>query len=431
LREQGTAAPPRHTIGLDLIARLATGSASPDEVTHVLFPHLLETCPACRDLYQRLQEIKDDVGHFDEVVALLESETAPDLFQALEGLPPAEQAQAAETDESFHTWGLCTYLLRRSKEACLSDGRQATDVALLAVRIALALPPQTYHPEWVLDLQARAFAHLANALRVAGELTAADRAFADAERRCTWQSPQVKAELLSFKSSLRREQRRYGDALDAATEALEIYRTLADRRGILSCQLLTAKVHEATFDWDDACEVLRQAEIEAGLEDDPRLFAMAQANLVMYLAETGRHEEAMARLPQARELYRLHGGDTDRLRLRWTGALVLAGLGRPAEAVPELRAVQQELLDRRMPVDATLVSLDLAVALLQSGDMAALEALASEILPIFESRGLATEAVVAFTLLQFQRAVEGRSFTTRLAAELARRLKSERRPRAD
>jgi hypothetical protein len=84
-----------------------------------------------------------------------------------------------------------------------------------------------------------------------------------------------------------------------------------------------------------------------------------------------------------------------------------------------------------MPVDATLVSLDLAVALLQSGDMAALEALASEILPIFESRGLATEAVVAFTLLQFQRAVEGRSFTTRLAAELARRLKSERRPRAD
>jgi hypothetical protein len=163
------------------------------------------------------------------VVALLESEMAPDLFQTLEGLPPAEQARAAESDESFHTWGLCIYLLRKSKEACLSDGRQATGIALLAVRIALALPPQTYHPEWVLDLQARAFAHLANALRVAGELTAADHAFADAERRCTWQSPAVKAELLSFKSSVRREQRRYGEALNAAEEALEIYRILADR----------------------------------------------------------------------------------------------------------------------------------------------------------------------------------------------------------
>lgn len=46
-----------------------------------------------------------------------------------------------------------------------------------------------------------------------------------------------------------------------------------------------------------------------------------------------------------------------------------------------------------------LVSLDLAVALLKSGQTEALKTLASEILPIFESRGLTTEAIVAYTLL--------------------------------
>jgi hypothetical protein len=94
-----------------------------------------------------------------------------------------------------------------------------------------------------------------------------------------------------------------------------------------------------------------------------------------------------------------------------------------------LEAVQTEFLDRRMPVDATLVSLDLAVALFHSGHSEALKTLATEILPIFETRGLTTEAVVAYTLLQLQRAVEGRTFTVQLAAELARRVRAEGRGR--
>ena len=128
-------------------------------------------------------------------------------------------------------------------------------------------------------------------------------------------------------------------------------------------------------------------------------------------------------------LYDQHGGDTDRLRLRWTGALLLQALGRTEDAVPELEAVQTEFLDRRMPFDATLVSLDLAVALFHAGRAEALKTLAAEILPIFETRGLTTEAVVAYTLLQLQRAVEGRTFTVQLAAELARRVRAEGRGR--
>jgi hypothetical protein len=60
------------------------------------------------------------------------------------------------------------------------------------------------------------------------------------------------------------------------------------------------------------------------------------------------------------------------------------------------------------------------------GDVAALEALAAEVLPVFESRGLTGETIVAYTLIQLQRAIEGQSFTAGLAGELARRLRNER-----
>ena len=137
----------------------------------------------------------------------------------------------------------------------------------------------------------------------------------------------------------------------------------------------------------------------------------------------------MERLPRAKDLLAEHGRDTDRLRLRWTEALVLDGLGRFEEAEMALRELQPEFLDRRMPLDATLVSLDLVVVLFRSGKMEVLQMLAAELLPIFEARGLTTEAIVAYTLLQLQRAVEARTFTVQLAAELAKRVRAEGRCR--
>lgn len=425
MRDDDTAV--RHEISLEMLAKLASGSASPEEITRLFLPHHLETCSSCRALYERLQEIKGDLGYFDELVALLESEAAPELARILESLPSTEQLRAAETDESFHTWGLCVYLLQQSKEACLSDARWATELAILAVRIALSLPRDSYHPDWVQDLQARAFAYLANALKVANELTAADLAFADAERRSTWQNPALEAELLSIKSSLRREQRRHTEALEAAAAALKIYRDLADLQGVITCQLVQAKTHRESGNSASACEVLLHAEAGSSALKDPRLLGAIQYNLVIYLAEAGNYEDAMKRLPRAKELLSEHGGDTGRLRLRWAEARVQDGLGRIEDAENAFRELQQEFLDRRMPLDATLVSLDLAVALFKSGKTEALQALAAELLPIFEARGLTTEAIIAYTLLQFQRAVEGRTFTLQLAAELTRRVRAEGR----
>lgn len=69
LRDDDTAVP--HPIDLELLARLTTGSASPDEVTRLLVPHLLKTCPSCRALYERLQVPAGEIQGVQRVVSEL------------------------------------------------------------------------------------------------------------------------------------------------------------------------------------------------------------------------------------------------------------------------------------------------------------------------------------------------------------------------
>src|SRR5206468_4869189 len=104
--------------------------------------------------------------------------------------------------------------------------QQAADFASLAVRLSAHLD-DAYDPEWVLDLRARAHAHLGNAHRVLGELRSAEEAFLQAEgflTRSLSGNEKVKAEVLSFKASLRMAQRRFDEALGLLDEVIAIYR---------------------------------------------------------------------------------------------------------------------------------------------------------------------------------------------------------------
>jgi hypothetical protein len=87
-----------------------------------------------------------------------------------------QRMRRADEMEELHTWGVCQLLLKEVREQVFSDPAQAVETAHLAVRLAGHLG-NSYHPDWVLELRARAFAHLGNARRVLGELKAADDAF--------------------------------------------------------------------------------------------------------------------------------------------------------------------------------------------------------------------------------------------------------------
>lgn len=413
-------------LSLETLARWLSGRLEHEELLATVVPHLLAHCSDCRGVYGELQRLKQEVGHWDEEVAVFETQRAPEQLESLVEVPFEQQLRLIGENDELHTWGLCQLLLAKSRKALFSEPVVAVDLASLAVSISAHLG-DAYDPNWVLDLRARAFADLGNARRVLGELRAAEDDFRQAEA-CFAQSTTgnvlVEAEIADLKSSLRLDQRRLPEALEIADRALGLYREAGAQSGIGKVLLQKAKIIEETGDLETAISLLEALPKELDREQEPRLFRYSRHNLLGLLTLAGRYGEAQFLLAEVRELLQGSAQPLDQVRLRWVEGSIALGLGRYEEAEAALREVQLEFLQRQMGYNAALVSLDLGVLYAQQGRGEDLKRLATELLPVFESRDVHREALVV--LLMFQHACEEERLTVELARQLSWFLRRER-----
>lgn len=357
----------------------------------------------------------------------MEGLQAPELWERLAGRPYPEQLQEIEADEDLHIWGLCQLLLSKSQEAIFSEPARAVDLANLALKVVRHLG-EAYDPSWVMDLRARCFAYLGNARRVLGELRSAEDAFAKAESclaRGATGNLAAEAEILDLKSSLRRAQRRFHEALDLVDRARALYQEAGDNHGVWKTSLQQAKILEEEGHFSEAIGILSQISKEVDAAKEPRLFLYSKFNLLSCLIAAERFEEAERLLPEIRSLVRERAQPVDLVRLHWMEGLIDLNAGRLGPAEAAFRDVQREFLSRGMGYDAALVSLDLARLYAQEGCTDDLKKLASELMPVFESRDVHREAIVA--LLMFQRACEEERMTVEMIREVAAFLRRERR----
>jgi tetratricopeptide (TPR) repeat protein len=430
VRMEGGAMEERH-LSLITLAKLATGRIGVEEIQQLVIPHLVGVCAGCREIHQELQRLKQEVGHWDEMVVVLEGLDAPELWRRLEPLPYDQQLRQVEEDGGLQTWALCRLLLRKSLEATFHRPDLAVQLAFLAVKISIHLG-EAYHRDWVMDLRALAFAYLGNARRVVGELQSAADAFHEAHshlRRSGTGNPRVEAEILHLEASLRREERRFGAALELLERVIAAYTGEdPDTRDLhLAGQALVKKAYtlEQMGDVEQAIAMLREAAPLVVEERDPRLVLCLRHNLVWFLLPAaGKSEEAAALLPGVKELALRLGNDLDLVRLRWAEGRVAFGSGDRGPAEQAFKEVQREFLERDMGYDAALVSLDLAILYAQEGCIPELKQLALDILPVFSSREVHREAMAA--LLLFQHACEEERLTVELARQLASLLARER-----
>lgn len=416
----------RH-LSLETMAKWLSGRLEHDDVLREVVPHHLDQCPACRDTYEELERLKDEVGHWDEEVAVFESREAPELIERLEARPARERAAWIEEEEDLHTWGLCQLLLRRSRASVRKDPGAAFDLADHAVRISAHLG-DVYDPQWVQGLRARAFAARANARRVLGELRGADADFREARvclARSGMQGARVEAEILDLESSLRRDQRNFPEALNLAGAAVAIYEKIEDAHGKGKIFLQKAKILEESGDLKQAIDLLQNPSQWIDESKEPQLFASARYNLLGTLVLAGRHEEASRILPEVRDRFRSTAEPLDWVRLRWAEGNIALGLGQAEPAEAAFREVQQQFLALGMDLNAALVTLDLAVLLSDQGRTNELKSLAVELLAAFESRQIHREAMAV--LILFQRACEEERMTAELARQLAELLRRGRR----
>jgi tetratricopeptide (TPR) repeat protein len=411
-------------LSLETIAQWLTGDLLFEDLTRLVIPHFFACCPICSAHYQEVQRLKKEVDHWDERVAVFEGPRAPELLEDLMQKPFEEQMALVEDDPEYQSWAFCQILLKTSRETVFGDPLTAVNLAELAITAAEGLGT-AYDPCWVADLQARSHACLGNARRILGELRSADTAFREAESRLrsSTGNPLVEAEILGMKGSLRRDQRRFPDALKLMARAFDLYREHGDTHGIATGYLKRAKVLEESGDPQAAVSLLHQAVAGIDSEAEPQLHLYARHNLAACLGLVGRYGEAEDLLLELHAAFQEGAKPLDLVRLRWTEAKIAFGLGRTAEAETVLREVQTEFLGKGMGFDTALVSLDLAILYIQEQRTAELRRLAVEIMPIFEARDVHREALA--TLVIFQRACDQEQLTIQLATELAAALRRD------
>ncbi len=336
---------------------------------------------------------------------------------------PAEPPPRSDAQDRYPEYeALCDRLCVESERAASDDAARSLELARMALRIAELAPGP---PAWTSALEGTSWGFVGNAQRVANDLPAAAASFASSWR--LWRagtlapgSRLAEWRLLDLEASLRRDQRRFADALDLLDYALAAAPPAAAGRILLK----KAYTLEQAGEIEPALTVLAKAAPLAELSEDPRTSWIVCINRLVLLCHLGRFHEADAGLSDLERITRRLGNALDDLRTRWLTARVRAGLGRE-EARSGFEEVRREFTERGLGYDTALVSLDLAILHLEAGRTREVRALAAEMLSLFTAHGIGREALAALTL--FCEAAASDTLTVEVARGVLASLERSRR----
>lgn len=392
--------------------------------------HLLGGCPECQQATAGLWEPEEEEDlavapalaleqaaekrdEYDEVLdrvfarvaateesALRERALGRELFEELMRHPAARQHLLVSNSARFRNRMLCECLLEESHEAGFQDPARSLDLARLAVTISGLLTAEgcSGGEEAVNSLRARAWAQVGNAHRIGSDHAAAERAFAEADSLLSDPAGVGlldRARVLDLLASLRRDQRRFGEASFLLDHVGAIYQKLGQWNLLGHTLRQKAMVYGEVGDQEAEMALLRRALDLIDPQEEPRSFLAARHNLIYALHESGRSREAFALLFHTRPLYLKTGERMNLLRLRWLEGLVAQGLHRIEQAEVAFREVREAFIELEIDYDAALASLDLAGVYVLQGRTADVRRLAEEMMAVFSSREIHREAMAA------------------------------------
>lgn len=416
----------------ELLARFADGETSPVERRKVL-RHLLSGCSSCKAaLAPKIRLISDQrpsefslsrvLANVADVERQMSQEraVAAEQFRDFLRHPSARQWTLVKNSSRFDSWSFSELLLDAGFEAIYDNPHRALDLCRMGLAIAERLSPEAYGQRSVADLRARAWGRTANALRATSDLAAADQALSTAAQLLKAGSgePLEEAEHLYFTASLRRAQRRLDEALRSVRRSRRIYRMIGDTHLEGRSFICEAMIHDLLGDASEAVACSRRAHQQVNAERDRRLSVAAHHSLVWLLMAAGESEEALRELEALRPAYFELNDRMVLLRLKWVEARLARDLGRPDAAELAFREAHEGFVEARIPYEAASVALDLAILLAEQSRTQELKLLATELVAVFRSLGVAREAFAALTI--FERFAQEEAVTLSLLAGLSR-----------
>ncbi len=336
------------------------------------------------------------------------------LWALLRRRPAAGRRLLVSKGMKYRDWGLCVRVAAESLAKAANQPQEALELAELALLIAELAPGED---AWRSRLQGYAGGHVANSRRVCNDLPEAKKALARAlqlwEAGAAADPGLLNAAVVPWiEAAVRRDERRFPEALKRIDEALAL------DPGELKGKILLSKSAILGVLGDSAGMAAALSEAAPLIDDsrEPRLACILQFNLLISLCHLERFEETGRRLPAVRALAERLGEELDLTRVAWLEGKAAAGLGHFAEAVEAFERVRRVFRQRELAYDYALVSLELALLLLEPGRTVEVRTLAEEMLWIFRAQGVAREALAALRL--FCDAAKRETAT----AELARRV---------
>jgi transcriptional regulator with XRE-family HTH domain len=337
---------------------------------------------------------------------------AEEVWAALERFPiPDRRRLLALSLRPSRSVALAARACEASERAAAHKVEEALELAELALFIAEQAPESRRS-----RVLSYCWGYIGNARRVATDFDAADEAFCRSwsfRRAGTDFDPELLPEwrLLDLEASLRREQRRLSESL----ELLDRARAVSGGDPVAAARILLKKEHvfDLRGDIDKALAALSEAAPFVATSGDPHLLFALHFKTINNSCHLERWEEAARLLPLVTEMAAEQGNALDLIRLAWLQAKVAAGQGRAEEAIAKLEKVSSDFTHRRLPYEAALSSLDLAILWLKAGRNAEVALIAVGMKWIFEAKGIEREALMALRL--FCDAAEREAATVELA----------------
>jgi tetratricopeptide (TPR) repeat protein len=352
-----------------------------------------------------------------------ERKEAAALCQEVQEVPARALAALVERAREYQTRAFCEVLCRQSERAAADDPQKAIALAEAALKAAERTPgpaPRRRRAEGY------AWAHVGNARRVANDHEGGDAAFsayqeawkAGAEDDDGFFDPALP---LDLEASLRRDERRFDEALRLHDRALAV----APPGSVAYVLLNKAFTLEQAGRYERAVATLRKAARHVDAEREPRQLCVLQFNLATNLAHLDRYAEAEALVAEVQEMALASGYEIDLIRVVWLAGRVAAGLDRRQDATAAFEQVRWDFAGKGLAYDMALASLDLAQLYLEEGRTAEVAAIAGEMVTVFASRQIYREALAAVVL--FRKAAEAEAATADLVHRLSRYLDRARR----
>lgn len=332
--------------------------------------------------------------------ARAEEEHASRLCDEILTGPPSWWPQRLRQAQNAFTAGMVKQLLERMRATLESSPANALQVTAMAISVANTLDVSDYPCDYVIKLRAQAARDHAYVLSFMGRYPEA-LDFVERSKRLFDQVPLPEydlARLSLVKASILQYIDRTSEAAALAREAGDTFLRFGDRPRYVNARITEGSIIYNSGVVEQALEIWKSVEHDPAL-DDVSAVRIAH-NIALCLSELRQPAAVVSYMQHCIAQFEILGMETERTRSRWMLAHALVASGKTESAIPTLRQTWREFEQLDMIGDAGLVALELAEALLGSGQAEEVPAICRDVIAQFTRTGMASRAITALSFLR-------------------------------